>query len=311
MECLTTPAQGDAPSVKGGRVWLLAARPRTLSMAIAPVLVGAVLAWHEKALLALLPTVAALLGAIFIQIGTNLYNDVADFERGGDLPERIGPVRVTAMGWASPAQVRCWAFMAFGLAALAGLYIIYWGGWLFLLLGVVSILAGLAYSGGPKPISATPFSEAVVIAFFGIAAVCGTYFLVTGDVSPAALIVGTAMGLLAAAVLHVNNTRDHDADVSAGRRTLAILLGKARSRVMYAAFVVSPVVLLLVLPTVLQGGEQSLLSWLPLFLYPFLAVGAVRAFWSAETGPAFNALLSRSGKLQLIMAILLSISLIA
>jgi 1,4-dihydroxy-2-naphthoate octaprenyltransferase len=304
------PAQDRSSALIGAKVWWFAIRPRTLTISIVPVLTGAALAWREAAALALWPTLAALLGAMLIQAGTNLYNDVADFERGGDRPERVGPPRVTAMGWARPDQVRLACVIAFGLAALAGLYLVLVGGWPILALGLASILSGLAYSGGPRPIAATPFSELMVLLFFGLGAVGGTYYLSAGGISPASLLLGLAVGLLACAVLHVNNTRDREPDRLAGRRTLAILAGQEQGKLLYAAFVLTPLPLLLALPAVLQGREMAWLEMTPLLLYPLPALQAVRQFWREPPGPAFNALLGRTAKLQIILGALAVLSLV-
>jgi 1,4-dihydroxy-2-naphthoate octaprenyltransferase len=304
------PSQDRSSPLMGSKVWWLAIRPRTLSISVVPVLAGAALAWREAAALAILPTLAALLGAVLIQIGTNLYNDVADFQRGGDRPERVGPPRVTAMGWASPDQVRLASFIAFGMAALAGLYLIAVGGWPILALGMASILSGLAYSGGPKPIAATPFGEVMVMLFFGLGAVGGTYFLAAGAISPAVLLLGLAIGSLACAALHVNNVRDREPDRLAGRRTLAILAGQERSKLLYALFVLAPLALVLVMPLIVQGRAMTWLEMAPLILYPIPALQAIKAFQRAAPGVAFNGLLARTAKLQMILGALIILSLV-
>ena len=155
-------------------------------------------------------------------------------ERGGDGPDRVGPPRVTAMGLLSAADVKRGAAACFALAALMGLYLIAVGGWPILLLGVLSIAAGWAYTGGPWPIAYTPLGELFVIAFFGVGAVCGTYWLCTGTLGAAALTAGLALGLLAGAVLLVNNFRDVEADARVGRRTLAIMAGPRGTAWIYA-----------------------------------------------------------------------------
>lgn len=224
----------------GWQVWWTAARPRTLSLASAPVLAGTALAWAEGAPRHWQVAGAALLAALLIQIGANLHNDAADFERGADGADRIGPLRVTAAGWASAAQVRGAAFAAFGLAFLLGVYLVGVGGWPILLIGCISLAAALAYSGGPWPISYRPYGELFVWIFFGVLAVAGSHWLQARAFSAGAAAAGAAVGLPAAAVLLVNNLRDHASDLSAGRRTLAAVLGDRGSRRAYAALMLLP-----------------------------------------------------------------------
>ena len=157
--------------------WLMAARPRTLSLSVTPVLVGTAMAWAADGEVPWLAVLAALIASAFIQLGTNLHNDAADFERGSDGPDRIGPPRVTATGLLSATTVNRGAFVCFGIAALLGLYLTYVGGWPILLIGILSIAAGWGYTGGPYPIAYTPFGEVFVVAFFGVTAVAGTFFL--------------------------------------------------------------------------------------------------------------------------------------
>ena len=187
--------------------WLMAARPRTLSLSVTPVLVGTAMAWAADGEVPWLAVLAALIASAFIQLGTNLHNDAADFERGSDGPDRIGPPRVTATGLLSATTVNRGAFVCFGIAALLGLYLTYVGGWPILLIGILSIAAGWGYTGGPYPIAYTPFGEVFVVAFFGVTAVAGTFFLCRGHISASALTSGLAIGSLTGAVLLVNNYR--------------------------------------------------------------------------------------------------------
>jgi len=178
-------AVGGKPG--GLRLWLTAARPRTLPLAASPVLVGTSLAWAEGAPQLWAVALAALLAALLIQVGTNLHNDAADFERGADGADRLGPVRVTAAGWATPRQVRLAALLAFAGAFLLGVWLAFVGGWPIVAVGLASLAAGWAYSGGPRPISHSPFGEIFVLAFFGLVAVGGTHYLQSGALTPAAL----------------------------------------------------------------------------------------------------------------------------
>ena len=215
-------------------LWVRAVRPRTLSISLAPIVVGVAHAWASFGRVALLPVVAATVSAIAIQIATNLANDAADGERGHDGPARLGPERVTGTRLMSAAEVRRGALAATLVAALFGLVAVIHGGMPILLIGLASILAGWAYSNGPLPISATPTGEVFVVAFFGVAAVAGIEWLAAGAVAWPACVLGVAIGLPAAAVLTVNNHRDRDEDARNGRRTLAILLGRRGAKAIYA-----------------------------------------------------------------------------
>jgi 1,4-dihydroxy-2-naphthoate polyprenyltransferase len=294
-------SRADQPP-DGWRLWWLAIRPRTLTISVAPVVAGTALAWAATGRLDPRPFAASLFGALAIQAGTNLYNDVADALRGGDQPMRQGPPRVTALGWASPARVRLAALTCFALALLTGLYLAALGGWPIVLLGAASLVAGWAYSGGRWPIAYTPLGEVFVIAFFGVGAVGGSYFLQAGALSPAALLVGVAVGLVAAAVLHANNYRDLEPDRLAGRHTLAIRLGPQPSKLLYALLMLAPFVLLL-LPAAPRGG------WLALGVLP-LAIHLIRRFATQPRGPAFNAILAATARLQFLLVLLVAAGLL-
>lgn len=213
--------------------WVQAARPKTLSAAAAPVLVGGGLATAHGTL-ALLPVAAALTGAILIQIGTNFANDYYDFVRGGDTPDRVGPVRVTQAGLIPAEHV--WRGMVGVLAAAAsvGVYLVFVGGWPIVWIGLASLFCAVAYTGGPYPLAYHGLGDPFVFVFFGLIAVGGTYWVqalaVPGDV----LLAGVGMGALSTALLVANNVRDLDSDTSAGKRTLAVRLGRNGSRVEYA-----------------------------------------------------------------------------
>lgn len=288
----------------GLRLWWLAVRPKTLTISISPVLVGASLAWAESGRFDAVTAAVALLAAVLIQAGTNLHNDAADFERGGDKPTRLGPRRVTAQGWASPLQVYRAAWLCFAGAAAGGAFLVLVGGWPILALGVLSIIAGYAYTGGPRPIAYTPLGEVFVFLFFGLGAVCGTYWLMAGTLSTAAVLAGAAVGLLAAAVLLVNNVRDRDNDARAGRRTLAVLVGPAPARAVYALLVLAPFVLLVPVQGLLAQNV-----WAPLAALP-LAGWLAGRFRFLATGPGFNAALARTALLQVLFAVLFSVGLI-
>lgn len=273
--------------------WILATRPRTLPMSAAPVVAGAALAWHDTRQIAWGVLALTLVAAAAIQIGTNLYNDAADAERGVDRRgTRRGPPRAVAMGWLGARQVKAAALLSFTVAAVAGLLLVAVGGWPILAIGALGVVAGLGYSAGPLPMSATPFGEVLVMLFFGVAAVTGTYLLQTGSVVISAVVIGMMLGSFAAAVLHLNNTRDADGDRTAGRRTLAILLGPERSIALYAALVALPFILIVASP--LQPRP-----WLALLAAPEASILAL-AMKRATTAADYNCLLGRCVRLEAI-----------
>jgi 1,4-dihydroxy-2-naphthoate polyprenyltransferase len=289
-------------------IWLMAARPRTLPAAVAPVLVGTALAATEGTF-RWLTFLAAMLGALFIQVGTNLSNDYSDARRGADTEDRLGPVRVTAGGLVPPRQVLVATYVAFGLAVLAGVYLIVTAGWELLLVGAASILAGVLYTGGPRPYGYEGLGEVFVFLFFGVVAVTGSYFAQTEQLTWEAFVLAVPVGLLAAAILVVNNVRDLETDRRAGKRTLAVRLGRGRARALYVAMVYGAFVCAL-LPWLL--GSEELSAWLGLALLALpLAVPVVGIVRSRTDGPSLNGALARTGMLQLVFCALLSAGILA
>jgi 1,4-dihydroxy-2-naphthoate octaprenyltransferase len=283
--------------------WFLACRPKTLTVSLSPVAVGSAVAWHDSGTLLWLPLLAAALGAAFIQIGTNLFNDVGDFLRGTDTPGRLGPRRATAEGWLTPAAVRAGAWLSFALAFLCGLYLVGHGGWPIVVIGLASLAAGWAYTGGPKPIAYGPLGELFVFIFFGLVAVGGSYYLQTFATSPGALLAAALVGVHAAAVITVNNYRDLDGDAANGKNTLAVRLGRPATRRLYAAEMLAPYVLLALL------AELGWPALLPLLSLP-LALMLIGRFHRESPGPVFNAILASTAGLQLAFALLLCLALI-
>jgi 1,4-dihydroxy-2-naphthoate polyprenyltransferase len=289
------------------KIWLMASRPRTLPAAAAPVLVGTAYA-YTLGTFKVLTFIATLLGALFIQIGTNLSNDYSDARRGADTEDRLGPVRVTAGGLVPPKQVLIATYVAFGLAVLVGVYLIVTAGWQILLIGVLSILAGVLYTGGPRPYGYEGLGEVFVFLFFGLVAVTGTFFAQREEFNWESFVLAVPVGLLATAILMVNNTRDLETDRRAGKKTLAVRLGRDRARIGYAlliylAFATAPLAWVL-------GGEH-LTPWL---LLPWLALPIaapiVRVVKNRVDGPSLNGALARTGMLQLVFCILLSAGLL-
>jgi 1,4-dihydroxy-2-naphthoate octaprenyltransferase len=281
-------------------------RPKTLSVSIAPVLLGSAVAWSQFHVFIWQPALMALLAAMLIQIGTNLHNDVSDFERGADTPERLGPPRATAMGWLPPAAVRRGAWIAFGLAFNLGVYLAWRGGWPIVVIGLASLLAGWAYTGGRRPIAYTVFGEFFVWLFFGLAAVGGSYTLQTRSISAAALVAGALLGFLAAGVITVNNYRDLASDAKVGKRTLAVFLGRRGVLHVYILEMLLPFVLL---PLLAVLTTRSPWFALPLLLIP-AALLQIRSFQREVPGAIFNELLARTAKLQFFYSILLSVALL-
>jgi 1,4-dihydroxy-2-naphthoate octaprenyltransferase len=288
-----------APSV--ARIWLMAARPKTLPVGLAPVLVGTALAGTADVFHPL-RFVAALLGALFIQVGANLSNDYSDARRGADTEDRLGPVRVTAGGLVPPRQVLIATYVTFALAVLCGVYLIAVAGWELLLVGAASIVAGVLYTGGPRPYGYEGLGELFVFLFFGIVAVAGSFFVQAEELVWEAFALAVPVGLLAGAVLVVNNVRDLETDRRAGKRTLAVRLGRARTRVLYAAMVYGA--FLLVPVTWLFGPLDAwlLLTWLAIPL----AAPVVRTVRNRTDGPSLNEALARTGQLELLVCVLLS-----
>jgi 1,4-dihydroxy-2-naphthoate octaprenyltransferase len=288
------------------RIWLTAARPRTLPAAVAPVLVGTSLAirggrFHPLAF------IAALLGAMLIQIGTNLSNDYSDARRGADAEDRLGPVRVTAGGLVPPRQVLVATYATFALAVLVGVYLIAIAGWVLLAVGAASILAGVLYTGGPRPYGYEGLGEIFVFLFFGIVAVTGSYFVQRHDLPWEAFVLAIPVGLLIAAILVVNNVRDIDSDRRAGKRTLAVRMGRSRTRVLFVAMLVA-------------AFASGLVCWLAGPLSPWLALtllatplaaAVARAVLTHTDGPSLNVALARSGILALVYCLLLSAGVLA
>jgi 1,4-dihydroxy-2-naphthoate octaprenyltransferase len=286
------------------RIWVMAARLRTLPAAIAPVLVGTSLAGQEGTFRAG-AFVAALLGSIFIQVGTNLSNDYSDARRGADTEDRLGPVRVTAGGLVPPRQVLIATYITFGLAVLCGAYLVYVAGPALLAIGAASILAGVLYTGGPRPYGYEGLGEVFVFLFFGIVAVTGSYFVQVESLEWEAFALAVPVGLLAAAILVVNNVRDIDTDRRAGKRTLAVRLGRQKARTLYSVMLLVAYVALI--PVVFPLSPWVLLPWLTLPLAARLA----RTVRAHVDGPTLNAALARTGMLQLLFCVLLSAGILA
>ncbi|MEJ5197822.1 MAG: 1,4-dihydroxy-2-naphthoate polyprenyltransferase [Anaerolineae bacterium] len=285
--------------------WILAARPRTLPASVAPVIVGAAVAVHEGAF-RWPAALAALIAALLIQIGSNFANDLGDFYRGADRPGRVGPTRVTSAGLLTPRQVQMGIVVVFGAAALCGLYLIAVGGWPILAAGVLAIIAALAYTLGPVPFGYYGLGDLAVFVFFGLVAVVGTAYVQTHQITPLALAAAVPMGCLITNILVVNNLRDIETDRAAGKRTLAVLLGRRGARGEYILLLV----VAYAVPFVLWLGF-GLAPWvlLPLVTLP-LTVRLIRTILTTE-GAALNRALAETARLVIWFAVALAAGLAA
>lgn len=286
------------------RDWVAAARPRTLTAAIAPVAIGTACA-HAAGGVAWGPAIAALVGAGLIQIGTNFANDVFDAEKGADTAERKGPVRAVATGLISAAAMRAAMIATFALAVVVGVYLVAVGGWPIVAIGLASVAAGVAYTGGPWPLGYHGLGDVFVMIFFGQVAVCGTAYVQLGRVPALAWWLSLPVGAVATAILVVNNLRDRETDAKVGKRTLAVRFGRTFALVEYAALLALahavPVALAL---GVVQGvGAWCLLGAITM---PW-AVVLMRKLMRAVPGPEMNELLGATAKLLLVQSVLLAI----
>jgi len=285
-------------------IWISAARPRTLPAAVAPVLVGTALAWRDRSM----DTAAAALClgfALLIQIGTNFANDYYDFVKGADTAARVGPRRAVAAGLIAATTMRLAMWTMFAAAFVCGLGLIAWGGPWLLVIGVASILCGIAYTGGPWPLGYHGLGDVFVFLFFGLVAVGATYFVQTGNVSKDALLLAVPIGLLAANILVVNNYRDVETDAAAGKRTLAVRFGRRAARVQHSL----SLLIAWVVPVWMAVRERSAWLLLPLILAP-LAWRHVRRLRTSTAPQDLIALLGDTGKLLAMYALLLSAGLV-
>ena len=284
--------------------WGLAIRLRTLPAAAAGVITGSALAWRDG-FFRLDAALACLLTALLLQIGSNLANDVFDFERGTDTAERLGPVRVTQAGLLSPRQVKIGMFIVFALAALLGLYLAWLGGWPIILLGLAAIISAIAYTGGPFPLGYHGLGDLFVFIFFGLASVAGTYYVQAGTVSAAAWWMSVSPGLIVTAILVVNNLRDLENDRRASKHTLAVLLGERATKRQYLICIL---VAYLIMPLAAWLG---VIPWLALLTWASLplAIRTLKVVFT-QKGRPLNAALAGTGRIALLFSILFWVGLI-
>jgi 1,4-dihydroxy-2-naphthoate polyprenyltransferase len=286
------------------KTWLMAIRVPTLPAAVVPVLVGSATALADG-FFKPWAFLAALLASLLIQIGTNLANDYFDAQKGADTAERLGPVRVTQSGLIAPATVRNAMLLCFALAAALGVYLIIVGGWPILVIGLLSIAAGILYTGGPFPLGYNGLGDVFTFVFFGVVAVVGTDYLHSGAFRWVALLASLPVAMLVTAIIVVNNLRDAPTDRKAGKRTLAVIFGERFARSEYALLVIGAYVLL---PVVWMWGGASpvtLIAWLSIPLaMPLLDAVA------KDRGKALNAALRGTARLHMLFGALMALGLL-
>jgi len=284
--------------------WIAAARLRTLPAAAVPVPVGTACP-HATRHVRWGPALAALGGSLAIQIGTNFANDVFDAEKGADGPDRVGPLRAVSAGLITASAMKRAMAAAFAVAAAFGLYLTLTAGWPIAVLGIISILAGIAYTGGPYPLGYNGLGDLAVMAFFGFVAVCGTVYVQTATVPCLAWVAAIPVGALATAILVVNNVRDRATDARVGKRTLAVRFGRRAALVEYAALIA----LAYAVPVGLAISERAPWTALPLLTFP-IAVHRLRALLGATTGPEHNTILAGTAQLLALHGILFAAGLV-
>ncbi len=277
--------------------WMMAIRPRTLPAAIGPILVGNVLAFYHQDFSALV-AFASMVCAVLLQIGVNLANDYFDFKSGVDTDERLGPTRVTQQGLLSASAVRNGMILSLTIATLIGQYLIFVGGWPIAFLALFALAGALCYSGGPYPLASHGLGEIAAYVYFGLVAVVGCYFIQTGTTDASAWLLASAVGLLNAAIMLVNNTRDRTTDIKAGKNTLAVRLGLERSQLLYQMLIAAPYLMVTLgwLMGMLPGATvAACAASIP------MAKALAMEFASTE-GAALNPLLGRTAKLTMIFS---------
>ncbi len=277
--------------------WIAGARPKTLPAAIAPVFVGTAFAGYNASLF---NTFLALVVALGLQIGVNYANDYSDGVKGTDA-NRVGPMRLVGSGAATPEAVKKAAFISFGIAALAGIYISARSSWLLLIVGALALVAAWTYTGGPKPYGYMALGEVSVFIFFGVVATVGTYFIHVDSVSREVILVSFAMGAIACAILVLNNLRDLEKDAAANKRTLAVVMGDKSTRDLYKWQMFFALIIAVAL------SFFSFYYLLGLIALPLVAK-SVRAVSNGASGPALIQLLANTGRIQIIYAVALSLA---
>lgn len=284
--------------------WLIASRPKTLPAALAPVLTGSALAYYHHHFNFNI-FIFICIAALFIQIGTNFSNDLHDYLKGTDTDQRLGPLRATQAGLLTPSQMKLGTALAFFVALLAGIYLVFIGGWIIVIIGLTSFAAGIAYTAGPYPLGYHGWGDVFVFLYFGIIAVCGTFYLYTGGINSASILTGSAMGGLSTAILIVNNLRDADTDIHTGKKTLAVRFGKNFVRAEYVFCIMIPFVVSALLYTNLGFPLSIFLTW---FSLP-MGINLIGSVYR-DTGTDLNMTLGKTAGFLLIYSLLFVLGLI-
>lgn len=286
-------------------IWMMATRPKTLPAAVGPVLVGSAQAFSDQGF-EVWPALAALMVALLLQVGVNLANDYFDYIGGIDTSQRLGPARVTQSGLISVPEIKKALFLVFGLALIIGFYLMVVGGWVVILIGITAIIAALGYSGGPYPLASHGLGDVFVFIFFGLVAVCGTYYVQTLGISLDVFLIGAMVGLPITAIIVVNNLRDIQTDEKAGKRTLAVILGPKGSKTEYILLLLGAFGMPLIVWMTGRTSGWILLTWLSL---PY-GIALMRAFWRSDISAALNHELARTAGFSILYNGLLSIGLL-
>jgi 1,4-dihydroxy-2-naphthoate octaprenyltransferase len=272
---------------------------------VAPVLVGSASAWRNDVWFVLAGFVI-LVSALAIQVGVNFANDLADAHKGADTEARIGPLRTVSAGLVTPSEMRIAIGVAFGVAALGGIYLIWIAGWVIFVIGVVSIIAALGYTNGPIPYGYYGLGEVFVFIFFGLVATAGTRYVYDMSVPSEAWVGGVIMGLLAMAILEANNIRDIDTDTQARKRTIAVIIGRQRARALFAA-TLGAVPIIIVFSVML--GLLPAMCMITLVVAP-LGIPLVQTVYKETAGPALISVLKGTAQLQMLTALMLSLGIV-
>lgn len=284
--------------------WILASRPKTLPAAFVPVFIGTSIVSFETKV-NLLATIVALICAFLIQIGTNFVNDLYDYLSGADTEKRKGPLRVLASGLITVNEMKTAVILVFSVTFLLGLYLVYISTWLTLLIGLLSIFAGIAYTAGPYPLAYNGLGDVFVFLFFGIVGTVGTYYVQVVEFSPLAFWASIPVGALITNILVVNNYRDIEEDREAGKNTLAVKMGKRFTRYQYLIFMVISYLILFV---VYYTYHKSLFIFLPLLSLP-LAIKLIKMIFKYD-GEALNKTLELTAKLSALYGVLFAAGLL-
>ena len=296
-----SPGFHDKPEMKN---WLLAARPKTLPAAISPVILGCALAYHDGSFYFFIFAMT-LLAAVLIQVGANFANDVFDFQKGSDREDRLGPTRATQSGLISPEKMKKAIWQTFTMAICVGFYLAFIGGWPIVIIGLASIAAGIAYTGGPYPLGYHGYGDVFVFIFFGIIAVPGTYYLQSGTINAMSIWMGGIMGMLSTAILVVNNLRDAETDKLSGKKTLAVRFGTKFSKIQYSILMLVP----FMIPLVVSWITKNELSFLIIICALPIALHLIRQVF-VLTGRDLNPVLSQTACFLFIFTLILSAELI-